>query len=153
MDVLHPRWGQFHFEYPGADPETRFKSLEEIISDLVHLSLKRKLRSSVEAQALRLHRYETDNGLFDHDHDTDPMSMALLRQHPAESLSIGSRFRERARMFANSQVYKHFGVSWDAFIKMTPKQCDTLLEIAEDLAAAEHRAMQGVRDSLDAKKD
>ena len=86
---------------------------------------------STDSRLWLLQHYETTYGIFDHDNDPEPESMALVRMHSAEDPITGFGLRERMRQFEERNVYSVFGVSWSEFKELPTYECMLLLEFAE----------------------
>lgn len=86
---------------------------------------------STDARLWLLQQYETAYGIFNHDADSSPESMSLVRMHLAEDPIIGFGLRERMSQFEERNVYGAFGVSWVEFKELPTYECMMLLELAE----------------------
>lgn len=92
---------------------------------------------SSDVQLLMIHRYETDYGIYNHDRDRDPYSMALVALHPAENSVEHSRLYERMRRFAKSKVKELFGLNFQEFIQQPRHVVLEMFRIAESAAKTE----------------
>lgn len=86
---------------------------------------------ATDAQLVKLHHYETQFGIFDHDQGVekdDPL--ALVRMHDAEQTN--GRLFERIRQHHERKIYPQFGLSLTEFLALPREVVERLLELALD---------------------
>ena len=91
-----------------------------------------------------LHRYETDYGIYNHDADRNPYSLALVAMHPAENPMPGCKLYERMRRFAKSKVGDVFHISFTDFIQLPTHMVLEMFQIAEDVTKANNTVTDSV---------
>lgn len=78
---------------------------------------------ATDAQLLKLHHYETDYGIFDHEHDNDRHNpLALIAMREAEKTN-GPLF-ERMKEYRERQIKDHWGLNWIEFINQPREVCE-----------------------------
>lgn len=98
-----------------------------------------------------LHRYETDYGIYNHDADKNPDSMALVRMHPAEDTYTGGRLAERTRQFAEREVAKFFNISLIEFLDLPSFYCLDLLRVSREMQAKAARHANNIIDEVEGR--
>jgi len=101
-----------------------------------------------DAQMLALVRYETDYGIFNHDADNYPLSLALVRFHWSEDTVSTSRLQSLMQRFADYGVGSKFCISWSDFLKMPRHECELMLEISSKRAAEAEKAAENELNAL-----
>lgn len=87
-----------------------------------------KLCSS-DAQLLRLSRYETKFGIYDHSNSNDATDpLALVRMHWSENALAVCRLYERHNQFIDMEVHKFTGLSLTEFFAQPSHICNNQLK-------------------------
>lgn len=105
-------------------------------------------KNITDARILMLHRYETDFGIFDHDHCSEINTMPLLRLHDCENSILHSLRRETMDKFAEKGIATKFGLSWTEFIKLPNWEIEMMFEAASKAEDEEAKIAAKIKASM-----
>lgn len=102
---------------------------------------------SHEIQIAMLEAYDTTYGIYNHD-DPKAHPMALVTQHPKESVT---EYGPLYRMFYNYHlkgVYKEFGIGIEEFLNLPREFTNLIFQILDESAELESKKQREVEDKM-----
>lgn len=105
---------------------------------------------STNAQVYLAERYDVEYGVHDHDHDTEPYSLAAVGEHWSESLRSASMLAARRKAYIDLKVWDYFHCSWAEFLQHTRSEVEEMLKAAregeESRISREEKTSQALND-------
>ena len=84
---------------------------------------------STDTQLLLMEQYEKTYKICDHDMYGLTRPLALIAMHPSEDTSTNSALHDMIDKFADLNVYKYFGLSFDKFLELPSETVNKVLEV------------------------
>lgn len=95
---------------------------------------------SVNAQIATAEYYDVKFGVFDHGTATD-RPLAAVALHDCEENGPTSAMHETVRLFASTNVYKHFGLNLTEFLALPREFTTLILEVSQEKTLKENKIM------------
>lgn len=96
-----------------------------------------------------LENYDIHFGIFDHSMYKD-RPFSLIELHPAERLDYVDPLYELMERFAEKDVFKHYGMSFDKFVELPRDRVEKIFEICDKLNRKEGRIASELSQNLTA---
>lgn len=101
------------------------------------------------AEAIARACYQTEYGIFDHDHAQGFKPLALVALHPKEDVVEGGLLFSHIRRYHSRQIYRNFGISLMEFLTLPPYVVELLYEIAEAESVRTEQVNNTIQRQLD----
>lgn len=95
---------------------------------------------SVNAQIATTEYYDTKFGVFNHGTATD-RPLAAVALHDCEENGPTSALHETVRLFASTNVYKHFGLNLTEFLALPREYTTLILEVSQEKTIKESKVL------------